>query len=131
VNAILKLAASAAAAAAIALLAPSSVRSAPAEYFTGLYGTVVVWPWKDPCPTRPCDPPTLGGITLTFSHDGVEVARVTTGSQGGYAVVLGPGSYTVSAPPKGGAGKGIVRRPVTVIAGRLVQRTLGYDAGIR
>lgn len=67
----------------------------PAGGNGGLQGTVSRGPITPTCtPGRSCSAPAKG-VTLVFSRGGSVVARVKTGSDGGYRVALPAGRYSV------------------------------------
>lgn len=85
-------------------------------------------PTKPVCDDR-CDEP-AAGLILRFKRDGVVVARVTTGSAGGYRVRLRPGRYGVTTPnmrPSMSLTPSVVRVP----KGRIARVNFHLDTGIQ
>lgn len=117
-----------AAVSALTLAAPAGARHLPAR--SGLYGVLMRGPTKPVCEaSQPCQAP-APGVTLVFSGAGGEVARVRTGRQGAYRIVLAPGLYRVRTTLKP---FGRVPQPQTVRVrdGRFAHVDFTIDTGIR
>ncbi len=79
--------------------------------------------------TEPCEEP-AAGVVLRFSRGAVVVARVTTGSKGGYRLKLRPGRYAVTTPNRR-PGMDLTPRLVRVRAGRIARVDFHLDTGIQ
>ena len=99
---------------------------------SGLQGTVVIDPARPVCVVgEPCSAPDANDV-LVFWRTGRRVAAVRTDAQGRYRKTLAPGRYTVTAPRhRGGIGRGLVPRRVTVSRGRYARVNFRLDVGIR
>jgi hypothetical protein len=101
---------------------------------SGIEGQAVISP-VGPGPTREGQPDTAPfqtTLVILSSSDGREVARVETGSDGRFRVVLPPGTYKVGPPA--GTGRRLPRagqETVTVVSGRFAQVTISFDSGMR
>jgi hypothetical protein len=96
---------------------------------SGLRGVVMRGPTKPVCDeTDPCEEP-AAGIVLRFTRNGVVVARVRTGSAGGYRVKLRPGRYGVTTRRRPGVGfsPAVVRVP----SGRVARVDFHLDTGLQ
>ena len=97
---------------------------------SGLRGVVMRGPTKPVCEdTKPCEEPAVG-VMLQFKQSNRILARVKTGSRGGYRVKLRPGKYGVTTP-KRGVGTGLTPRSVRVPKGRLARVDFHLDTGIQ
>jgi hypothetical protein len=97
---------------------------------SGLRGVVIRGPIKPVCDeSDPCEEP-AAGIVLRFKRDGVIVARVRTGSAGGYRVKLRPGRYGVTTPTRR-PGIGLTPAVVRVPKGRVARVDFHLDTGIQ
>jgi hypothetical protein len=106
--------------AALTLSATLAGAAVPQRVTSGLRGVVMRGPTKPVCKdTEPCEEP-AAGVVLRFSRGDQLVARVTTGSAGGYRVKLRPGRYAVTTPaarrPGTGLTPGFVRAPTGSVA---------------
>ncbi len=92
------------------------------------------------CPVQPaspipgqCEPrPVAGAVLVVTDGSGREVARVTTGADGTFAVTLAAGTYSLVPQPVAGLIGGA--RPLTFAvpaAGRPTGLVVDYDTGIR
>jgi hypothetical protein len=98
---------------------------------SGLRGVVMRGPTKPVCEdTEPCEE-SAAGVVLRFTRGDVVVARVTTGSAGGYRVKLRPGRYGVTTPSNRRPGAGLTPRVVRVPTGRIARVDLHIDTGIQ
>lgn len=99
---------------------------------SGLRGVVMRGPIKPVCDVSdPCEEP-APGIWLRFKRDGVVVARVRTGSAGGYRVKLRPGRYGVTTPlPTRRPGVGLTPAVVRVPKGRVARVDFHLDTGLQ
>jgi hypothetical protein len=97
---------------------------------SGLRGVVMRGPIKPVCDvSNPCEEP-AAGLVLRFSRGGVVVARVKTGSRGGYRVTLRPGRYSVTTPNRR-PGMGLQPELVRVPRGRVARVDFKLDTGIQ
>jgi hypothetical protein len=97
---------------------------------SGLHGVVMRGPTKPVCSdTEPCEAPAVG-VVLRFRQANILVARVVTGSAGGYRVKLRPGRYAVTTPTRR-AGTGLTPRFVRVPTGRVARVDFHLDTGIQ
>lgn len=85
-------------------------------------------------PTKPicentCEEP-APRVVLRFKQANRIVARVTTGSAGGYRVKLRPGRYAVTTPNRG-PGTGLTPRFVRVPTGRVARVDFHLDTGLQ
>ena len=97
---------------------------------SGLRGVVMRGPIKPVCDINdPCEEP-AAGIVLRFTRNGVVVARVRTGSAGGYRVKLRPGRYGVTTPTRR-PGRGLTPAVVRVPKGRVARVDLHLDTGLQ
>jgi hypothetical protein len=102
----------------------------PTAVTSGLRGVVMQGPIKPVCSdNEPCEEP-AAGLVLRFSRRGVVVARVTTGSKGGYRVKLRPGRYGVTTPNRR-PGMDLTPRFVRVPVGRVARVDFHLDTGIQ
>lgn len=97
---------------------------------SGLRGVVMRGPTKPVCTdTEPCEEP-AAGVVLRFVRANVLVARVVTGSAGGYRVKLRPGRYAVTTPNRR-VGTGLAPRFVRVPSGRVARVDFHLDTGLQ
>jgi hypothetical protein len=97
---------------------------------SGLRGVVMRGPTKPVCKdTEPCEAPAVG-VVLQFSQGDRIVARVRTGSAGGYRVRLRRGSYAVTTQSRR-PGRGLTPRTVRVPKGRIARVDFHLDTGIQ
>jgi hypothetical protein len=102
----------------------------PIAVTPGLRGVVMQGPIKPVCSdSEPCDEP-AAGLVLRFSRGGAVVARVTTGSKGGYRVKLRPGRYGVTTPNRR-LRMDLTPRFVRVPVGRVARVDFHLDTGIQ
>jgi hypothetical protein len=89
---------------------------------------VVTYPPNPSCADRP-----VAGAVLVFRDlAGVEVARVTSATDGTFSVELAPGGYRLTAEPKEGLMGTPAPMDVGVEAGQpMTELTVSYDTGIR
>ena len=118
----------------VSLLAASLVAVMPSATASssrsGLRGLVTLSPTRPVCiEGQPCSKP-AARVLLVFRRDGSIVARVTTGVEGWYRVLLRPGLYTVVAP-RYLRGSGVTPRTVRVTKGRVARIDLEIDTGIQ
>ena len=114
---------------AVSLVAviPAATASSPSS---GLRGLVTLSPTRPVCiEGQPCSKP-AAQVLLVFRRNGAVVARVTTGANGCYRVLLRPGTYTVVAP-RFVRGSGVTPRTVRVSMGRVARVDLEIDTGIQ
>jgi hypothetical protein len=102
---------------------------------TGIHGQATAGPVcpveKNP-PDPSCAPrPVSGAVVIVRSPAGTEVARVTTGTDGTFAVAVPPGQYVVEGLPAAGLMGTPAPQNVTVVAGPATTIDLSYDTGIR
>jgi len=102
---------------------------AGAAVTSGLRGVVMRGPIRPVC-DGPCEEPARG-VVLRFKRGDVVVARVTTGSAGGYKVKLRPGRYAVTTPSRPRVGTGLTPRFVRVPIGRVARVDFHLDTGIQ
>lgn len=106
--------------------------SAPNALESGIEGTVTLGP-VCPGPQRPdCPPDRPYRATIVINGPSGEVARVTSGEDGRYRVLLAPGSYTLL--PQTEPGRLLPHaRPIDVVVppGAVVTVDVPYDTGIR
>lgn len=103
----------------------------PTRLTSGLRGVVMRGPTKPVCDeTEPCEEP-AAGVVLRFWRLDAVVARVTTGSAGGYRVKLRPGRYAVTTPSSRRPGTGLTPRFVRVPAGRVARVDFHLDTGLQ
>lgn len=101
---------------------------------SGIEGQAVISP-THPGPVRQGQSDTAPyktTIVIWDAGNNREVARVDTGSDGRFRVVLPPGTYKVSSPPRSGrflprAGE----ETVTVVQGKFAHVTISFDSGMR
>jgi len=118
----------------VSLLAASLVAVMPSATASssrsGLRGLVTLSPTRPVCiEGQPCSKP-AARVLLVFRRNGSIVARVTTGVEGWYRVLLRPGLYTVVAP-RYLRGSGVTPRTVRVTKGRVARIDLEIDTGIQ
>lgn len=102
----------------------------PRSLTSGLRGVVMRGPTEPVCrDTEPCEEP-AAGVVLRFKQGDRLVARVTTGSAGGYRVKLRPGRYAVTTPGRG-PGRGLTPRSVRVPIGRIARVVFHLDTGLQ
>jgi hypothetical protein len=102
---------------------------------TGVRGTVTAGP-TCPVETEPPDPgcaerPVAGAVLVFTDAGGLEVARVTSNTDGTFTVELAPGAYRVSAEPVDGLMGTPAPMEVQVEAGQWTELPVSYDTGIR
>lgn len=108
----------------------ASAAATPTAVTSGLRGVVMRGPIKPVCDEAdPCEEP-AAGVVLRFSRGGVVVARVTTGSKGGYRVKLRAGRYGVTTPNRR-PGMDLTPRFVRVPFGRVARVDFHLDTGIQ
>ncbi len=109
----------------------------PSSGTISVHGTATAGPV---CPVEQpgdsaCAPRPVAGATLVVkTAAGAEVARVTTGSDGSFAVGLAPGSYVLFPQPVDGLMGTAQPIPLTVAEGAIPEATpitVQYDTGIR
>jgi hypothetical protein len=97
---------------------------------SGLRGVVTRGPTQPVCRVNePCEEP-AAGVVLRFKQGSRLVARVKTGSAGGYRVMLRPGRYAVSTP-NSRPSMGLSPRLVRVPTGRVARVNFHVDTGIQ
>lgn len=117
--------------AALAFGATFAGAAAPPSGTSGLRGVVMRGPTKPVCEAAdPCEAP-AAGVVLRFSQGPRVVARVTTGSAGGYRVTLQPGRYAVTTPSTRRVGTGLTPRLARVPTGRVARVNFHIDTGIQ
>jgi hypothetical protein len=101
---------------------------------SGIEGQTVISPVR-PGPIREGQSDTAPfqtTLVILRASDGSEVARVETGSDGRFRVMLPPGTYQVGPPV--GTGRRLPRagqETVTVAPGRFAHVTISFDSGMR
>jgi hypothetical protein len=116
--------------AALALASTVAGAATSPRLTSGLRGVVMQGPTKPVCEDHEsCEEP-AAGVLLQFRQSNRIVARVKTGSRGGYRVKLRPGRYGVTTP-KRGVGTGLTPRNVRVPKGRLARIDFHIDTGIQ
>jgi hypothetical protein len=116
------------AAVALALLLPAG---APTATGSGLWGVVRRGPITPVCMEgTPCSEP-APNVTLVFTRNGREAARVITRRDGRYRLALRPGIYGVRTLQKPAIGRGLKPTRAVVPAGRLARVDFTIDTGIR
>jgi hypothetical protein len=100
----------------------------PPRLTSGLRGVVMRGPTKPICDDA-CEEP-AAGVVLRFKKGDRLVARVTTGSAGGYRAKLRPGRYAVTTPNRR-PGAGLTPRFVRVPTGRVARVDFHLDTGIQ
>lgn len=108
---------------------PSPVPSAPLD--SGIRGFVRLGP-TCPVETRdvPCTTPYVA-VLVILDADDREVARVTSGEDGRFEVLLPPGEYTIAPTPGGDPLPSAPPQSVSVVAGSFTEIEINYDTGIR
>jgi hypothetical protein len=97
---------------------------------SGLYGVVKKGPITPACRVGvPCDAPVE--VTLVFSRNSHEVARVRSSEKGSYRIGLAPGFYDVRSPVRIGVQKQPKPHALHVRAGHWDRINLLFDTGIR
>jgi hypothetical protein len=97
---------------------------------SGLRGVVMRGPTKPVCDVaRSCEEP-AAGVVLRFVRGNVVVARVKTGSAGGYRAKLRPGRYAVTTARRR-PGSGLTPRVVRVPSGRFARVNFHLDTGLQ
>jgi len=98
---------------------------------SGIHGFVQLGP-TCPVVTRdvPCTTPYVAVLVILDSNDG-EVARVTSGTDGRFEVLLPPGEYTIAPTPGGDPLPSAPPQAVSVVAGAFTEIEINYDTGIR
>lgn len=101
---------------------------------SGIEGQAVISP-AHPGPIRQGESgsaPLETTLVVRSANDAREVARLETGSDGRFRVVLPPGTYTIGSPER--AGRFLPRaaeETVTVEAGKFARVTITFDSGMR
>jgi hypothetical protein len=117
--------------AALCLGATLAGAATPHDLTSGLRGVVMRGPTEPVCrDIEPCEEP-AAGVVLRFTREDRLVARVTTGSAGGYRVKLRPGRYAVTTTPNRRPGVGLTPRLVRVPTGRVARVDFHLDTGIQ
>ncbi len=115
---------------ALVVLSPACAAPSPAApTANGVQGLVLRGPITPVCRQgTPCDGPAL--VTLVFSRNGKEAARVRTGKDGRFRLALAPALYTVRTTERV---FGRIPQPerVTVWKARWTRVTFRIDTGIR
>jgi len=115
---------------AAALLAAVVATAPAAPSRSGLYGTVRKGPVRPVCRAgEPCTVPVE--VTLVFSRQGREVARLRSNRQGRYRVALPPGYYQIRTVERIGIRRLPRPHAVHVRAGHWDRIDLFLDTGIR
>jgi hypothetical protein len=116
---------------ALALASALAGAATPTVGTSGLRGVVMRGPIRPVCGENdPCEAP-AAGIVLRFKRDGIIVARVRTGSAGGYRIKLRPGRYAVGTPSSPRVGMGLTPRFVRVPLGRVARVDFHLDTGLQ
>jgi hypothetical protein len=116
--------------AALALGSTLGGAATPARVTSGLRGVVMRGPTTPVCrDTEPCEEP-AAGVELRFRQGDRIVARVTTGSAGGYRAKLRPGRYAVTTPNRR-LGMGLTPHFVRAPTGRVSRVDFHLDTGIQ
>jgi hypothetical protein len=102
---------------------------------TGIRGVALARP-VCPVETVPPDPecaprPVTGAVIIVRDGSGAEMARATTGPDGGFFVPLEPGPYTLEPQPVEGFMGTPAHVDVSVQDGESADVQLDYDTGIR
>jgi hypothetical protein len=115
------------------LLAACGEPTPTADAGTGIRGVVTLGPT---CPVEqpgqaPCVTPYAATLVVTAVEDGSVVARVTSGDDGTFEVLVPPGDYVIAPEPGGDPFP--VGQPVAVHvdAGAFTDVEVAYDTGIR
>jgi hypothetical protein len=101
---------------------------------SGIEGQAIISPVR-PGPVREGESgsaPYQTTLVIWKASDRHEVARIETGPDGRFRVVLPPGTYTVGPPKRGG--RMLPRgdeETVTVVPGKFAHVTLNFDSGMR
>jgi hypothetical protein len=112
--------------------APSSGSSPVVGRISGVVVAGPTCPVVTDPPQSGCDDRPVSGARLVLVNDaGVEVAAVTSGTDGRFEVVLPPGRYELRPGPVDGLMGTAPPMEVTVQIGQPAEVTLGYDTGIR
>ncbi len=108
---------------------PTPPPSVPLD--SGIGGFVQLGP-TCPVQTRdvPCTTPYVAVLVILDMNDG-EVARVTSGEDGHFEVLLAPGQYTIAPTPGGDPLPSAPPQAVSVVAGTFTEVEINYDTGIR
>ncbi len=108
---------------------PSAVPSAPLD--SGIRGFVRLGP-TCPVETRdvPCTTPYVA-VLVILDLDDREVARISSGADGRFEVLLPPGEYTIAPTPGGDPLPSAPPQSVSVVAGSFTAIEINYDTGIR
>ncbi len=108
---------------------PTPVPSLPLD--SGIRGFVQLGP-TCPVVTRdvPCTTPYVAVLVILDMDDG-EVARVTSGADGRFEVLLAPGEYTIAPTPGGDPLPSAPPQAVSVVAASFTEVEINYDTGIR
>ncbi len=108
---------------------PTSVPSAPID--SGIRGYVQLGP-TCPVVTRdvPCTTP-YAALLVILDIEQQEVARVTSGEDGRFEVLLAPGEYTITPTPGGDSLPSAPPLSVSVLPGSFTEIEINYDSGIR
>ncbi len=98
---------------------------------SGIRGFVQLGP-TCPVVTRdvPCTTPYVAVLVILDMDDG-EVARVTSGADGRFEVLLAPGEYTIAPTPGGDPLPSAPPQAVSVVAASFTEVEINYDTGIR
>jgi hypothetical protein len=98
---------------------------------SGLRGVVMRGPTTPVCfENESCDAP-AANVDLQFRREGVLVARVRTGADGGYRVRLRPGVYAVRVGGVQPVARRLTPSEVRVPRGRLARVDFHIDTGIQ
>lgn len=108
---------------------PTPVPSAPLD--SGIRGFVQLGP-TCPVQTRdvPCTTPYVAVLVILDMNDS-EVARVTSGEDGRFEVLLAPGQYTIAPTPGGDPLPSAPPQAVSVVEASFTEVEINYDTGIR
>jgi hypothetical protein len=109
-------------------IAGATISPPPAS---GLRGVVMRGPTKPVCfETEPCEAP-AAGIVLQFRRAGALVARIKTGTAGGYKVRLRPGTYAARTGQTLRLGSQLTPAQARVPQGRIARLDFHIDTGIQ
>jgi hypothetical protein len=104
-----------------------------AEELGTISGTVLLGPM---CPVQteasPCpDEPLAGTKVRVLTAEGHELASALSDENGGFAIEVEAGTFTLEAVVADDPARSAQAVPVTVVAGRTVEVTVPVDSGIR
>lgn len=114
------------------LLAGCAPQAAPTAMLRGVALAGPTCPVVRDPPDPACDDrPVAGAQIVVRDAAGIEVARVTTGEDGRFAMALPPGRYVVAPQAVEGLMGTAATIAVELTEGQNAQITISYDTGIR